>query len=63
MQIRINERCSGHGRCYASAQQLIEPDEYGHGRVIGDGTVPPELADEAQEAALACPESAVEVAN
>ncbi len=34
------ERCEGHGRCYALAPELFEPDDIGNGHEIGDGTVP-----------------------
>ena len=53
------ERCQGHGRCYVLAPQLVEADELGNGREIGDGTVPSELEASAQKAASNCPERAV----
>jgi ferredoxin len=60
MRIRIDEaRCEGHGRCYAVAPELFEPDEIGNGRVIGDGTVPPGLAGAARRAFDNCPEEAI----
>ncbi len=62
MKIRIDDsRCEGHGRCYALLPTLIEPDEIGNGRVIGDGTVPADLAEDAHKAAANCPERAVSV--
>ncbi|MCU4183463.1 ferredoxin [Acidiferrimicrobium sp. IK] len=51
--------CTGHGRCYSLAPELFEDDEQGHGRVVGDGSVPPELQAAAQRAETACPERAV----
>ena len=51
--------CMGHGRCYAVAPQVIEADEIGNGREIGDGTVPPEHENVTRKAAANCPESAV----
>ena len=60
MRIRIDDdRCQGHGRCYALAPSLIEPDEIGNGRAIGDGTVPDTAAAYANKAQANCPEGAV----
>ena len=60
MRIRIDdERCEGHGRCYALAPDLVEPDEIGNARVIGEGLVPPEREADARKAAANCPEQAV----
>ena len=60
MRITIDqETCQGHGRCYALAPALVEADEIGNGREIGDGTVPPELEGTTRKAAANCPESAV----
>jgi ferredoxin len=60
VRVRIDEeRCEGHGRCYALAPELFEPDEIGNARVVGDGTVSPDRADNARLAAANCPELAV----
>jgi ferredoxin len=60
VRVRIDEeRCEGHGRCYALAPELFEPDEIGNARVIGDGAVPPTGVDHARLAAANCPELAV----
>ncbi|MEY2476216.1 MAG: ferredoxin [Actinomycetota bacterium] len=60
MRVHIDqERCQGHGRCYAVAPQVIEADELGNGREIGDGSVAPELEGTVRKAAANCPESAV----
>jgi ferredoxin len=60
MKIRVDDsRCEGHGRCYALAPELIEPDDIGNGHEIGDGSVPPELEEKARKAALNSPERAV----
>jgi ferredoxin len=62
VKIRIDfDRCSGHGRCYDVAPSLFDDDERGYGQVKGDGTVTPELEDEARAAVLSCPERAVEI--
>jgi len=60
MKIHIDlSRCQGHGRCYALAPQLVEPDDLGNGLEIGDGSVPPELERSARKAVANCPECAV----
>jgi ferredoxin len=53
------ERCTGHGRCYDLVPELFEPDDFGHGQVIG--SIDPDDIDEARArtAVLACPERAV----
>jgi ferredoxin len=60
VKIHIDQdRCVGHGRCYSLAPALIEPDDIGNGREIGDGSVPPEQESNARKAASNCPELAV----
>ena len=54
-------KCQGHGRCYALAPQVFEPDDIGNGVEIGDGVVPPELEDVARRAVDNCPEQAIEL--
>jgi len=53
------ELCQGHGRCYALAPELFEPDDLGNGFAIDEGDVPAELEAKARLAAANCPESAV----
>jgi ferredoxin len=55
------ERCQGHGRCYATAPEVIVPDELGNGREVGNGTVAPELERKARLAAANCPEQAITI--
>ncbi|MDZ7673770.1 MAG: ferredoxin [Acidimicrobiales bacterium] len=60
MKVVIDEdRCTGHGRCYALAPDLFSDDEYGNGQVNGGGTVPPDLEDQARRAVQSCPEQAI----
>jgi ferredoxin len=60
MKLRIDEdACTGHGRCYALAEELFEPDDYGHGQLVGDGAVPAELEEKARLAVANCPERAI----
>ena len=62
MRVQISpERCQGHGRCYDLAPGLFGDDDEGFGRVLGDGTVPPDGEREARLAAANCPERAVEL--
>jgi ferredoxin len=59
MQIRIDAAvCTGHGRCYSLAPDLLEPDDDGYGAVT-QSEVPPHLVDAARQAAASCPERAV----
>ena len=60
MKVSIDQdRCEGHGRCYALCPQLFEPDDLGHGRPIGTGVVPPGQEKSARLAEANCPEHAV----
>jgi ferredoxin len=56
------DRCTGHGRCYTVAPQLLDFDDEGYvtarGHVVD---VPPEQASAAQDAASTCPEGAIEL--
>ena len=62
MKVRIDaEMCTGHGRCYALAPELFEPDDDGHGAVLHGGDVPPGHEEAARRAANNCPERAITV--
>jgi ferredoxin len=62
MKVHVDEeRCEGHGRCYALAPAVFEPDDLGDGKAIGDGTVPPGEEDRARLAAANCPEQAITI--
>jgi ferredoxin len=54
-------KCQGHNRCYAIARELFDVDDYGQSVVIGDGTVPPDLAEKARLAVANCPEFAISI--
>jgi ferredoxin len=59
MKLRIDSaRCTGHGRCYALAPDLVEPDDDGYGQLLVD-EVPAEHEAGARKAVLGCPEQAV----
>ena len=60
MRIRIDhDRCTGHGRCYVLAPDLVDDDDEGYGQVVGEGTVAPDQLDAARQAVSNCPERAV----
>jgi ferredoxin len=61
MKISIDpDVCTGHGRCYVFAPEVVEPDDAGHGTVVLPD-VPPEHQDAARRAAENCPEGAVTI--
>lgn len=55
----LDDKCQGHGRCYALAPELFESDELGNAVVCGDGTVGPGLEEKARMATDNCPEYAI----
>ena len=62
MRVRVDdERCEGHGRCYALAPRVFEPDDIGNSRTVGDGTVPAGEEDRARLAVANCPEHAITI--
>ncbi len=61
MRVVVDEDlCVGHGRCYATAPVVFEPDERGHSVVVAD-PVPAHLADVARAAVANCPERAISI--
>jgi ferredoxin len=63
VRLTIDEHlCSGQGRCYLRAPELLEGDEEGfvsiRGRTI---EVPPGLEGAARRAVNACPEDAISI--
>ena len=60
MRLRLdNEKCQGHGRCYALAPDLFESDEEGYSVLKVDGDVPAGSEGAAQLAVDNCPEFAI----
>jgi len=55
------DSCTGHGRCYTLAPDLFAPDDNGYGTVVGDGTVPAGLEDQARTGVKNCPEHAIRI--
>ncbi|MEE2768861.1 MAG: ferredoxin [Actinomycetota bacterium] len=54
--------CQGHGRCYALAPAVYEPDDDGHGLVASD-PVPDFYHEAARLGSANCPEDAITVAD
>ena len=52
------ELCSGHGRCYALAPDVFQPDDTGYCDPLFD-VVPAELHRQARLGATNCPEDAI----
>ena len=61
MRLHIDEKkCTGHARCYTTAVDLLTDDDEGFVAQRGSTIdVPPELEDQALDAADACPEGAI----
>jgi ferredoxin len=63
MRLEIDtEVCTGHGRCYTRAPQLIEADDEGF-PVLLLAEVPDGLEEAARLAASSCPEGAITLAE
>jgi ferredoxin len=53
-------RCTGHGRCYATAPTLLSDDDEGFVTLRGGSLeVDDDQLPDAEEAAAACPERAI----
>lgn len=53
-------RCTGHGRCYAAAPDLLSDDDEGFVTLRGSSmTIDDSRLDEAEDAVAACPERAI----
>lgn len=57
----IADRCQGHNRCRLTAPTLFQVDKFGNAQAVGDGAVPPDMAEKAKLAVENCPEFAVEL--
>lgn len=56
------DRCTGHGRCYTVAPDLFEDDDEGR-PILLISEVTGEAEERARNAAAACPEIAIVVAE
>lgn len=63
MKLSVDEiRCMGHGRCYASAPNLLSFDDDGYVTARGEVLdVPDDEVAAARAAAANCPERAIEL--
>ena len=62
MKVHVDQQiCQGHGRCYAVAPEVFEPDDIGNGVELGDGTVAPGHQTSARLAVANCPENAIQI--
>ena len=62
MKVHVDDdKCQGHGRCYALAPEVFDADDLGNGHEIGDGTVVPGQERPARLAVANCPEIAITV--
>jgi ferredoxin len=62
MKIFVDEtKCQGHSRCYLTAPELFEIDDYGqsHPKITED--IPAELEEKAKLACENCPEFAITI--
>ena len=60
MRVRIdNDKCQGHGRCYALAATVFGEDDEGYGTVLITDELNPEQLDLARLAEANCPEGAI----
>jgi ferredoxin len=59
VKVRVDpDLCVGHGRCYALAPAVFEPDDFGHCVVVAE-VVDGGLLDQARIGAENCPEGAI----
>lgn len=63
MKVVIDEqKCQGHGRCYATAPDMFEPkDDFGHAAVVSVLPEGPDILARLTRAADACPERAITI--
>ena len=63
MRLAVSEeRCTGHGRCYALAPEVYAPDDEGYNAAAGaELEVPKELEERAARGMRGCPEKAIQL--
>jgi ferredoxin len=61
VKLRVDAaECTGHGRCYRIAPDLLSYDDEGYVSIRGQSVdVPDDMVDLAQEAEGTCPEGAI----
>lgn len=58
-----DDRCTGHGRCYAVVPALFDADDMGRGTLIVQDELTDEQVQEARTAELNCPERAISLVD
>jgi ferredoxin len=63
VKLCVSTQCTGHGRCYTLAPQLLSCDDEGYVTIRGGDPidVPDDQRELAEEIAGTCPESAISV--
>ncbi|MEX1254144.1 MAG: ferredoxin [Dehalococcoidia bacterium] len=62
MKIKVDPaKCQGHNRCYQTAPEMFQLDNYGYSTAKNDGKVPPELEEKVRLAVKNCPELAISI--
>ncbi|WP_081631619.1 ferredoxin [Nocardia sp. 348MFTsu5.1] len=60
MRISVDDKCVGHGQCYAAAPDFLECDNDGFVSIRGiSADVPADQTAAARDARDSCPESAI----
>jgi ferredoxin len=61
VKLSVSTQCTGHGRCYTLAPQLLSCDDEGYVTIRGGDPidVPSELQELAREVEGSCPETAI----
>ena len=63
MRIKVDRGlCTGHGRCYALAPDVVDADDDGYG-VVRSEQVPVAQEAAARRAAANCPEDAISISD
>lgn len=59
MKVEVDDdRCAGHGACFASCPEVFDLSDDGYAVVLVD-VVPPEHEDKVKKAVTLCPERAI----
>jgi ferredoxin len=61
VRLRVDaDECTGHGRCYRIAPDLLSYDDEGYVSIRGEEiAIPADMADVAEELEGTCPEGAI----
>jgi ferredoxin len=60
MKLRVDEQCTGHGRCYTLAPGLLSCDDEGYVTIRGSAIeIPDDQLELARDVVGSCPEGAI----